>query len=66
MADDVARDRARSLARFEDPELDLVGAGLPATIRLLPLLELEECTPDAVLARWKSGGRDPRPRRRWA
>jgi S-DNA-T family DNA segregation ATPase FtsK/SpoIIIE len=61
MADDVARDCARSLARFEDPELDLVGAGLPATIRLLPLLELEECTPDAVLARWKSGGADPRP-----
>jgi DNA segregation ATPase FtsK/SpoIIIE, S-DNA-T family len=61
MADDVARDCARSLARFEDPELDLVGAGLPATIRLLPLLEMEECTPDAVLARWKAGGPDPRP-----
>ncbi len=61
MADDVARDCARSLARFEDPELDLVGAGLPATIRLLPLLEMEECTPEAVLSRWKAGGPDPRP-----
>jgi DNA segregation ATPase FtsK/SpoIIIE, S-DNA-T family len=61
MADDVARDCARALARFEDPELDLVGAGLPASIRLLPLLELEECTPEAVLARWKAGGVDPRP-----
>jgi S-DNA-T family DNA segregation ATPase FtsK/SpoIIIE len=61
MADDVARDCARALARFEDPELDIVGAGLPASIRLLPLLELEECTPEAVLARWKAGGVDPRP-----
>ncbi len=57
--DDVARDCARSLARFEDPELDLVGAGLPASIRLLPLLDLEDCTPDAVLARWKAAGVDP-------
>ncbi len=61
LADDVARDCARALARFEDPELDLVGAGLPGSIRLLPLLEMEECTPDAVLARWKAAGVDPRP-----
>jgi DNA segregation ATPase FtsK/SpoIIIE, S-DNA-T family len=61
MSDDVARDCARTMARFEDPELDIVGAGLPASIRLLPLLELEECTPDAVLARWKAGGIDPKP-----
>jgi DNA segregation ATPase FtsK/SpoIIIE, S-DNA-T family len=61
MADDVARDCARALARFEDPELDVVGAGLPASIRLLPLLELDECTPEAVLARWKTAGVDPRP-----
>ena len=61
MSDDVARDCARALARFEDPELDIVGAGLPASIRLLPLLELDECTPEAVLARWKEGGVDPRP-----
>ncbi|MGH9120024.1 MAG: FtsK/SpoIIIE domain-containing protein, partial [Acidimicrobiales bacterium] len=58
---DVARDCARSLARFEDPELDLVGAGLPASIRLLPLLDLEECTPEAITARWKAGGSDPKP-----
>jgi S-DNA-T family DNA segregation ATPase FtsK/SpoIIIE len=61
MADDAARDCARSLARFEDPELDVAGAGLPASIRLLPLLDLEDCTPDAVLARWKAGGVDPPP-----
>jgi DNA segregation ATPase FtsK/SpoIIIE, S-DNA-T family len=59
--DSVARDCARSLARFEDPELDLVGAGLPPSIRLLPLLDLEDCTADAVLARWKAGGIDPSP-----
>jgi DNA segregation ATPase FtsK/SpoIIIE, S-DNA-T family len=61
MADDVTRDCARSLARFEDPELDLVGAGLPASIRLLPLLDLEDSTADAVLAHWKAGGIDPPP-----
>jgi DNA segregation ATPase FtsK/SpoIIIE, S-DNA-T family len=61
MADDVTRDCARSLARFEDPELDLVGAGLPASIRLPPLLDLEDCTADAVLAHWKAGGIDPPP-----
>jgi S-DNA-T family DNA segregation ATPase FtsK/SpoIIIE len=61
LSDDIARECARSLARFEDPELDLVGVGLPESIRLLPLLELEECTAEAVLARWKAGGIDPRP-----
>jgi S-DNA-T family DNA segregation ATPase FtsK/SpoIIIE len=61
MADDVARDCARALARFEDPELEVVGAGLPATIRLLPLLDLEQPTAEAVLARWHAGGPDPRP-----
>ncbi|MGH9209960.1 MAG: FtsK/SpoIIIE domain-containing protein [Acidimicrobiales bacterium] len=61
MADDVARECARLMARFEDPELDLVGAGLPASIRLLPLLDMQECTAEAVLSRWKAGGLDPRP-----
>jgi DNA segregation ATPase FtsK/SpoIIIE, S-DNA-T family len=61
MGDDVARGCARALARFDDPELDVVGAGLPATIRLLPLLDLDECTPEAVLARWKAAGPDPNP-----
>ncbi len=61
MADDVARDCARALACFEDPELDLVGAGLPTSIRLLPLLDMDDCTPEAVLARWKAAGVDPRP-----
>ena len=55
LSPDVARECARALARFEDPELDLVGAGLPASIRLLPLLDLEECTAEAITARWKAG-----------
>src|SRR5690606_21061729 len=42
VADDVARSCARALARFEDPELEVAGAGLPSSIRLLPLLELED------------------------
>jgi S-DNA-T family DNA segregation ATPase FtsK/SpoIIIE len=61
MADEVARDCARLMARFEDPELDIVGAGLPGSIRLLPLLDLEDCSAEGVLARWRAGGIDPRP-----
>jgi len=59
LADDVARDVARALARYEDPELDLVGAGLPASIRLLPLLDLDDTTPEAVRARWQRSRHDP-------
>ncbi|HEY8544141.1 MAG TPA: FtsK/SpoIIIE domain-containing protein [Acidimicrobiales bacterium] len=59
LADDVARDCARALARFEDPELDLVGAGLPTSIRLLPLLDLDDTTPAAVRARWQRSALDP-------
>jgi S-DNA-T family DNA segregation ATPase FtsK/SpoIIIE len=61
LSEATARTCSRTLARYEDPELEIVGAGLPATVRLLPLLELDECTPEAVLARWKAGGPDPRP-----
>ena len=61
MGDDTARECARALARFEDPELSIVGAGLPDMIRLLPLLGLDEVDADAVLARWKAAGVDPRP-----
>ncbi len=61
MADDTARECARALARFEDPELTIVGAGLPDMIRLLPLLDLDEIDADAVLSRWKAAGADPPP-----
>ncbi len=57
-----AREVARTLARYEDPELELPGAGLPALVRLLPLLGLDEPDPEALLRGWKSGGADPQPR----
>jgi DNA segregation ATPase FtsK/SpoIIIE, S-DNA-T family len=57
--DATARRCARALARFEDPELTIAGAGLPQLVRLLPLLELEEVTPDALLQRWSLGLPDP-------
>ncbi|HEU0101084.1 MAG TPA: FtsK/SpoIIIE domain-containing protein [Mycobacteriales bacterium] len=58
-----ARECARHLARFEDPELVVAGAGLPTAVRLLPLLELPhvgaEIDVDAVRSRWRAGGADP-------
>jgi len=59
LADAVARETARALARFEDPELEIAGAGLPPAVRLLPLLGLGELSAEAVAARWKDGGRAP-------
>ncbi|MBI2708946.1 MAG: FHA domain-containing protein [Actinobacteria bacterium] len=59
MDEPVARRAARALARFEDPELDVAGAGLPASVGLLPLLDLDPPTPEAVAARWAQAGPDP-------
>ncbi|MCI0345866.1 MAG: hypothetical protein L0221_10560, partial [Chloroflexi bacterium] len=59
---DVPRLCARALARFEDPELDVPGAGLPDQARLLPLLGLDHVDADAIARRWKEAGPDPRPR----
>ncbi|MDB5063645.1 MAG: putative FtsK/SpoIIIE family protein [Chloroflexi bacterium] len=55
----VARGVARALARFEDPELQHVGSGLPDVIGLLPLLDPPGVDPPAILARWSGGGPDP-------
>ena len=46
---------ARSLARFEDPEIALAGAGLPAETPLLPLLDLPEFETDVLARRWSAG-----------
>ncbi|MFI0900266.1 FtsK/SpoIIIE domain-containing protein [Streptomyces sp. NPDC020983] len=48
-----ARETARALARFEDPELGLPGAGLPDRVSLLPLLGLERVDGAAVAGRWR-------------
>jgi len=59
MAEDVARECARRLARYEDPELELVGAGLPTAIRLPALLDLEESSAELIRARWQRSALDP-------
>lgn len=57
-----AADAARTLARYEDPEVEVPGAGLPSVVRLLPLLGLDEVTPDEVVRRWEGLADDPPPR----
>ena len=49
-----ARALARALARFEDPEMRVEGAGLPDRVGLLPLLELAGPLDAAIGARWRS------------
>ncbi|MGW1620876.1 FtsK/SpoIIIE domain-containing protein [Streptomyces sp. NPDC002172] len=48
-----ARATARALARFEDPELGVEGAGLPDRISLLPLLDLVEARGAEVAEQWR-------------
>jgi S-DNA-T family DNA segregation ATPase FtsK/SpoIIIE len=61
-SDALARELARTLARYEDPELELVGAGLPRTVRLLPLLGMDDDLDVEVVARsWRRGLPDPPP-----
>ncbi|WP_245883007.1 FtsK/SpoIIIE domain-containing protein [Streptomyces hyaluromycini] len=48
-----ARETARALACFEDPELRIEGAGLPDRISLLPLLGLEHVDGAVVAAHWQ-------------
>ncbi len=57
----TARACARDLARFEDPELHQVGAGLPDSVRLLPLLDLDAVTADAVRRGWRRAGTPAAP-----
>jgi S-DNA-T family DNA segregation ATPase FtsK/SpoIIIE len=51
----LARRLARRLARFEDPELRVEGAGLPDSVTLLPLLGMPEISGAALLGRWRDG-----------
>lgn len=57
-SDDTARSTARALARFDDPEHDGAGAGVPAAARLLALVGLDPPTPEGVLRCWQRFGAD--------
>jgi S-DNA-T family DNA segregation ATPase FtsK/SpoIIIE len=59
--DATARECARSLARYEDPELELAGAGLTDVVRLLPLLGIDDPSPAAIREAWRHGEVDPSP-----
>lgn len=59
VSDRSARRTARHLARLDDPELDVAGAGLPPIVALLPLLALDPPDPTAITERWAAGGADP-------
>jgi S-DNA-T family DNA segregation ATPase FtsK/SpoIIIE len=52
----TARRCARDLARFDDPELSLAGAGLPDGVRLLPLLGLQRVDAISIRAGWQRAG----------
>ncbi|QWW19525.1 FHA domain-containing protein [Schaalia sp. 19OD2882] len=51
-----ARESAKDLARFEDPELSIAGAGLPSLVRMNPLLGLEKVDAEEILGLWSSKG----------
>ena len=52
----TATDIARRMARFEDPELELIGGGLPDGVSIRDIL----CAPNAedVLERWRASSTD--------
>ncbi|MGM1018948.1 MAG: FtsK/SpoIIIE domain-containing protein [Actinomycetota bacterium] len=47
---------ARALARFDDPELVVPGASLPALVRLPDLLDVERMNADVIRELWASPG----------
>ncbi|MGD3112706.1 FtsK/SpoIIIE domain-containing protein [Streptomyces sp. YGL11-2] len=62
VSEERARATARALARFEDPEIALAGAGLPEQTPLLPLLDLPDLKTEALAERWRAGARTLRAR----
>ena len=57
----AARDTARDLARFEDPELVVPGGALPALVRLPSLLGLPGLSAEAISASWSRSSRITSP-----
>ncbi|WP_155370284.1 FtsK/SpoIIIE domain-containing protein [Catellatospora vulcania] len=55
VGEEHARRTARALARFDDPESPVAGAGLPDSVNLLPLLGLPDVTGPALAERWQAG-----------
>lgn len=58
---ETARACAADLARFDDPELSVPGASLPALVRLPPLLGIDEVNPAAIRRSWSSSTRISTP-----
>ena len=56
-----ARACAADLARFDDPELSIPGASLPALVRLPPLLGIDEVNAAAIRRSWSSSTRISTP-----
>ena len=61
----ISLDRARScvadLARFDDPELSIPGASLPALVRLPPLLGIDDVDAASIRRSWSSSTRISTP-----
>ncbi|MGI8755464.1 MAG: FtsK/SpoIIIE domain-containing protein [Acidimicrobiales bacterium] len=58
---DTAKDTARRLARFDDPELPNGGRRLPTSVSLAALTTWDITSEQAVAARWRAAGGDPPP-----
>lgn len=54
ISEHTARTCARSLARFEDPDLIVPGGSIPDECALLPLLGLTEAQPEDIARRWSA------------
>jgi S-DNA-T family DNA segregation ATPase FtsK/SpoIIIE len=59
LSEALARRAARALSGLEDPEVPDLGADLPGGVALVDLIG-GEVAPEALIRRWKSGGRVPR------
>lgn len=54
ISQDKATIVARTLAKFDDPEVRVPGASLPSMVSMLPLLGLEDLSAQAIRKLWKS------------